>query len=316
MEKKTSKEKSVILSLPDLAHSRFYQKGRPIYANKDFFDGGYNQNMHLHDFSQIWFCISGSAIHKIGEERYPMKAGDVIAVPQGRAHAFSVLEDSEFFSLSIPLDIFLKSEVLSFLELSSFVLLPAFADEVSEKLKTGTLSLSKSSFEKAKSILSRLTLSSESFFEDLKEANKLFSLKEFSLTEKERERASEVIEKKALPILRAYEYINENFSQKITTKQLLSVSLLCQTTFFSLFKKFFGMRAAYYMQRLRVSHAIFYLAHTSYDIGTVSDFCGFNSPSHLVLCHKQQTGVLPKYLRYKLKEYFDRNPESKKNIKF
>ena len=159
-------------------------------------------------------------------------------------------------------------------------------------------------------------LSSESFSEDLKEANKLFSLKEFSLTEKERERASEVIEKKALPILRAYKYINEHFSEKITTKQLIAASLLCQTTFFSLFKKFFGMRAAYYMQRLRVSHAIFYLAHTSYDIGTVSDFCGFNSPSHLVLCHKQQTGVLPKYLRYKLKEYFDRNPESKKNIKF
>ena len=316
MEKKTSKKKTVILSLPDLAHSRFYQNGRPIYAKKDFFDGGYNQSMHLHDFSQIWFCISGSAVHKIGEDKYPMHAGDVIAVPQGRAHAFSVIEDSEFFSLSIPLDIFLKSEVLSFSQLSAFVLLPAFADEVSEKLKTGTVSLSQDSLDKAKAILSRLTLSSESFFEDLKEANKLFSLDEFTLSEEEKEKAAEIIEKKALPILRAYKYINENFSQKITTKQLLSESLLCQTTFFSLFKKFFGMRAAYYMQRVRVSHAIFYLAHTTYDISAVSDFCGFNSPSHLVLCHKEQTGVLPKYLRYKLKEYFERNPESKMNIKF
>ena len=70
------------------------------------------------------------------------------------------------------------------------------------------------------------------------------------------------------------------------------------------------------MQRVRVSHAIFYLAHTTYDISAISDFCGFNSPSHLVLCHKEQTGVLPKYLRYKLKEYFERNPESKMNIKF
>ena len=316
MEKKTSKKKTVILSLPDLAHSRFYKTLRPIYAKKDFFEAGYNQSLHLHDFPQIWFCVSGYATHIVGNDSLQMQAGDVVTVPAGRPHAFRIHEDGEFFSLSIPLDIFLKSEAADEMQLSFFSLLPAFADEISEKLMTRSVSLSEKSFEKAKSIFSRLTISSESFTEDLKEANKLFSLKEFSLTEKERERASEVIEKKALPILRAYEYINENFSEKITTKQLLSVSLLCQTTFFSLFKKFFGMRAAYYMQRLRVSHAIFYLAHTSYDISAVSDFCGFNSPSHLVLCHKEQTGVLPKYIRYKLKEYFERNPESKMNIKF
>ena len=79
---------------------------------------------------------------------------------------------------------------------------------------------------------------------------------------------------------------------------------------------FFGMRSAYYIQRLRVSHAVFYLSLTSYDIAAVSDFCGFNSPSHLVLCHKKQTGMLPKYLRYRLKEYYERNPESKRSVKF
>ncbi|MBR5139961.1 MAG: cupin domain-containing protein, partial [Clostridia bacterium] len=134
MQTNIDKENTVILSLPDLAHSRFYKSGRPIYAKKDFFEAGYNQSIHLHDFPQIWFCVSGYATHIVGNDSLEMKSGDVVTVPAGRPHAFRVLEDGEFFSLSIPLDIFLRNETVDIAQLSFYCLLPAFADEVSDKL--------------------------------------------------------------------------------------------------------------------------------------------------------------------------------------
>lgn len=313
---KTTEEKLVNLSPDDLAHARFYGKKTRISVAKDFFEAGYKQLSHIHDFPQIWLCIYGSCRHTVGGKTFDMKKGDMITVPIGAPHSLEILTDSEFFSLSISLELFLKNEAHSYERISLYALLGAFADDICERLGVRVTSLSEDSFEAAKASLSRLSVTSEPFSEQMCEANKIFALPELDLSLSETKKAREALEKKALPLIRVHEYINERFSEKISTAELLKVSYLCQTTFFSLFKDFFGMRSAYYIQRLRVSHAVFYLSHTSYDIATVSDFCGFNSPSHLVLCHKKQTGMLPKYLRYRLKEYYERNPESKKTVRF
>ena len=313
---KEAKENIIPLRCPDLAHDRFYGKRLPLMFKKDCFAKDWTQVKHIHDFVQIWYCISGNCLHTVGEEVFDMRSGDLTIVPVGVSHSFFSKEDSEFFSLSLSTEIFIDAEPMYAEELFYYSLLPAFADEVCPKLSTRKISLSEESHEKFKAMFSLLSLSSLPLADLLTETNKLFLLPEFYLSESEKEAARTVLIKKVIPLARSVKYINEHFSEKITTADLLKVSYLCQTSFFAFFKKFIGMRCSYYIQRVRVSNAVFYLAHTSYDISAVSDFCGFNSPSHLVLCHKKQTGLLPKYFRSKLKEFYDKNPNAKKNIKF
>ena len=316
MKKQTEKENIAPLRMPDMAHDRFYNKRLPIDFRKDIFHKDWRQLWHMHDFLQIWYCISGEVEHTVGEEIFHMQGGDLIIVPVGVPHSFQINSDAELFSLSISTEIFLECEYESAKELFSYSLLSAFSDEAGDCFKTRVISLSENSGEKFEAQFSRLSLQAAPLSELIPEINKLFLLPEFSLAEEKAEIAYTVLTNKVMPLIRAVKYINTHFPEKITTQDLLRVSYLCQTSFFALFKTFMGMRCSYYIQRVRVSNAVFYLAHTSYNISAVSDFCGFNSPSHLVLCHKKQTGVLPNYFRHKLKEFYDKNPELKKNIKF
>ena len=315
---KNSNENEYITPLrsPDLAHDRFYRKRIPVSFRKDSYNKDWEQGAHMHDFVQIWYCISGRCLHAVGEEIFDMNAGDVVIVPVGKEHKFSVTAGTELFSLSASTEIFIDTDASLAEEFFFYSLLPSLSDGINERFKTRKISLSDDSSEKFKAHFSFLSMSSLSICELIPEINKLFTLPEFALTEKEKENARVILTKKALPLVRAVKYINVHFPEKISTEELLRISYLCQTSFFSLFKKFMGMRCSYYIQRVRVSNAVFYLAHTAYDISAVSDFCGFNSPSHLVLCHKKQTGLLPKYFRTKLKEFYDKNPELKKSIKF
>lgn len=315
--KATDENKSIPpLRSPDLAQARFYGKRIPISFRKDSYDTDGAQPEHIHDFVQIWYCICGRCLHTVEDEIFDMEAGDIVIVPIGKVHKFKTEANTELFSLSISAEVFLEADFSLAKELFFYSLLPVFSDGISEKISIRKISLLRESSEKFKSHFSFLSTSSLALRELLPEINKLFSLPEFTLTEEEKELSQTALQKKALPLIRAVKYINEHISERISTDDLLRVSYLCQTSFFSLFKAFMGMRCSYYIQRVRVTRAVFYLAHTSYDISAVSDFCGFNSPSHLVLCHKKQTGLLPKYFRTKLKEFYDKNPELKRSIKF
>ena len=313
MKKTNDKENLPPLRSPDLAHDRFFKHDSPVICRRDRFTSDYSQEKHLHDFPQIWYCLSGECLHTVGKDTLTMRAGDLVIVPAGVAHAFRGVISAEFFSISISTEVFLETEAEP---LSFYALLGAFADEITDKLSPVTHSLSRTSRETAEALISRLLSTPLPLSELIFETNKLFSLPELSLTEAEANLARRVLTRKVLPIIKAVKFINGHFSEGITTRELLSVSLLCQTSFFAIFKTFIGMRASYYIQRVRVSNAVLYLAHSGYDIAAVSDFCGFNSPSHLVLCHKKQTGLLPKYFRARLKEYYDKNPEFKRSIKF
>lgn len=316
MKKLKEKEKLPPLRSPDLAHDRFYRSRLPVIYRRDVFESELVQAKHLHDFPQIWYCLSGECLHTVGDATFDMKKGDLVIVPPGASHSFRGKDTAELLSISISAEAFLDVDIKEIYELAFFTLLPAFSEEATEKLSTRKIRLSEESQDKLTSLFSKLSLGSHSLRELLIETNKIFLLPEFSLSEEEKEAAHKLLTKKVIPIIKAVRFINENFSEKITTEKLVSASLLCQTSFFSFFKTLLGMRASYYIQRVRVSNAVLYLAHSAYDIAAISDFCGFNSPSHLVLCHKKQTGLLPKYFRARLKEFYDKNPEFKKNIKF
>jgi len=44
--------------------------------------------LHTHDFDELVFVISGSGIHAIGDEKYPLMQGDVFVIKADQAHKF------------------------------------------------------------------------------------------------------------------------------------------------------------------------------------------------------------------------------------
>lgn len=313
MPNNTESKESPKLYLTDFSFSRFYGLKFPITVTREIFSNR-GQKTHLHDFAHIWYCIDGNYIHTVGENRYTCGKGSIVIVPPGTVHAMESYDGKDFTMLSIDISYsaFLKISARDYVHTLTHLLLPAFSAE--DKIGISCYyQLSEQSQKRADSLLSDLTFSipmqntdNKKFLDSLE---CFFSFPELSLSDKIKKHAEDVILSKVFPILDSVHYLNENSSQKLYTKDLMRISTLCQTHFCIYFKKLMGMSASIYLQRLRVARAMFFLAHTSHSIHYISDYCGFNSPSHMIYCFKKHAHSVPKQSRSAFIKFLNDFPE-------
>ena len=301
------------LRLTDFSFSRFYGLKFPIIVTKEIFSNRV-QSKHLHDFAHIWYCIDGSYTHTVGEKEFHCGKGSVIIVPPGTAHGIYPDKGTDITMLSVDIayNAFMGAKPGEFINTLSHLLLPSFLNDED----TGVpyfYQLSEKSQSRADALLSDLTVIIPMYNTDDKKIlsmlESFFSLPEFELSEERKKHFGDVIFSRAFPILKSVHYLNENSPKKLYTKDLMKISVLCQTNFCMFFKKLMGMSASIYLQRLRVARAMFFLAHTNYSIHYISDYCGFNSPSHMIYCFKKHAHTVPKDSRNTFIKYLNDFPE-------
>lgn len=301
------------LYLTDFSFSRFYGLKFPIIVTKENFTNRV-QVTHLHDFAHIWYCINGSYTHIVGENEYHCPKGSVIIVPPGTSHSLFPDKDTDVTMLSVDISYsaFLNIDTDKYCNMLSRLLLPTFSNDEGISIPN-FYQLCESSQKRADILLSDLTLVVPLYNTDnekiLNLLERFFSLPEFVLLENNKKQALNMITTKVFPILDSVHYLNENSSQKIYTKDLMKISILCQTNFCIFFKKLMGMPASIYLQRLRVAKAMFFLAHTNHSIHYISDYCGFNSPTHMIYCFKKHAHTVPKKSRNSFIKYLNEFPE-------
>lgn len=314
-----SKNKNPLkLYLTDFSFSRFYGMKFPIIVTKEIFSNRV-QVPHLHDFVHIWYCIDGNYTHIVGNNKYICKKGSIVIVPPGTTHELypNEKEDITLMSVDIAYTAFLDIDTQKYINTLAHLLLPAFSNELSLKLST-FYQLSEQSQKSADTLLSELTLAipldSANNEKILGILETFFNLPEFHLDVTTREKTTDVMTTRVLPILISTRYLNENFQKKLYTNSLMKISALCQTNFCMYFRKLLGMSASIYLQRLRVARAMFFLAHTNYNIHYISDYCGFNSPSHMIYCFKKHAQMVPKQSRNSFIKYLHDFPEKSLNV--
>ena len=301
------------LRLTDFSFSRFYGLKFPVIVTKEVFSKRV-QVPHLHDFVHIWYCIDGSYTHTVGDCSFKCGKGSVVIVPPGTTHGIFPDEGTDITMLSVDIayNAFLGVRAEVYPSTLSHMLLPSLAGNEIPDISY-FYQLSEQSQTKASKLLSELTMiiplcdASTDKILDLLET--FFSLSEFNLCESDQKQAVGILNSRVFPILDSVHYLNENSSQKLYTKDLMKISVLCQTNFCMFFKKLMGMSASIYLQRLRVAKAMFFLAHTNYSIHYISDYCGFNSPSHMIYCFKKHAHAVPKESRNLFVKFLNDFPE-------
>ncbi len=66
--------------------------GRPLYVTEARHG---TTATHCHDFFELVYLRSGRGVHRIGEGRYPIQAGDVYVISPGEPHAYDTLDDGD-----------------------------------------------------------------------------------------------------------------------------------------------------------------------------------------------------------------------------
>ncbi len=277
--------------------SKFFFLKYPFSTCHRTFQNGYMQVSHVHDFPQIWLCISGVHTHKIAAKTFLCRRGDILIIPPGVSHSFEMNSGvSKLYCIEMSPEIFINhtDDVLSTM---SHLFLSSLSDDAPH-----ILHLSQDSFSVAVDIAKKLSLANceKTVFGNL---NALFSLPEFKLNIKE-EVAKSLINEKIMPILRILGYINNNFSQKITIDEMLKLSTLCRTHFFKYFKALTGSSFSAYLQEVRLAYAFILIGNSNYPLNHIATLCGFSDAYYMTNCYKKYIGTSPNLERSTVRQNF------------
>ncbi|MBQ2754188.1 MAG: helix-turn-helix transcriptional regulator [Clostridia bacterium] len=94
-------------------------------------------------------------------------------------------------------------------------------------------------------------------------------------------------------MLPAYSYITENYSEKLSLKDLAQINCCSVQTLINRFKKHTGKTPVKYLTELRVKKAKEYLLNTDLTIGEISELLGFDNVYYFSNVFKNATGMAP-----------------------
>jgi YesN/AraC family two-component response regulator len=97
----------------------------------------------------------------------------------------------------------------------------------------------------------------------------------------------------ASALRKAERFIWENYTRKISLKEIASASGLSAPYFSTVFKNEMGENLSNYLNRLRVEKALVMLGETDTPINRISAVCGFEDQSWFSKVFKSYTGISP-----------------------
>lgn len=275
----------------DMKLSYFTQdESFPFYINY----GTHTENMFYHgheDFFELVVVLSGKAIHRVGEERYEIKKGDVFSVGNGIDHAY---EEPEDFKIC---NIMFRPETLIFADYD-IKQLPGFH----------ALFLVEPRFTAIKDFRCRMKLSRETFTEvkELIDA----TIKEYAIEKTGRKTMLTAnFLRLAVILSRAYDedenyreitgiaeaaaYMESCFAEDISIERLVDISHYSQRHFIRLFSETYGTPPQKYLTAIRMRHACSMLKDTDMNVTEICVQCGFNDPNYFSRIFKKNMGITP-----------------------
>lgn len=289
--------------IPNLKSNRLAYRALPFYVTT-LYERHYSDS-HWHDYTQIWYTVSGSYVHTINGERQTHTAGSLALIFPYTIHSvdtsLSDLENLRVIRISIFEDLHSKN-IMPFRPISynssvfdKFILSPTIALSGKEKEQTDVL------FEDILSEFNR-------HYEMNKNAIFLNISKTFELLIK---KSDKTINPQKL--IRAYEQyeliyevtdlISKNYGQNISLPQLAEHAFMSKTSFSNKFKDCTGQNFLAFYNKVKMARAIRLLQLTNKTLPEIAEECGFYDSAHLSHAMKRALGVPPLVLKAQMLDH-------------
>lgn len=249
--------------------------------------------VHTHNFDELVIIAKGSGKHFINNQCYPISAGDVFVLKGDDLHSFEINENLQIYNICY------SNEKLSHLRPdikklagyhALFVLEPLYrnADTFKSKLHLNQVELTKvikilevfyDEFESAQpgshSMLTAI------FSQLIVHLSRIFTAKENKS------------DHTYMMLAKAISYIESNYTERITLKQLALMANISISHFSRVFNNLYKTSPIEYIIGLRIKQASELLVQRRFNITEVALQCGFESPSYFSRIYKKYTGVSP-----------------------
>ena len=256
-------------ALPFIFHTDFYMHRESGVAN-------------WHENTEFLYCIQGKGTVSCDTTDIEMKEGNTVIINARQLHTVSSQSQVKYHCLIID-NSFFKDNGIDIDILS-------FTQSICDK-KAGILMETISSlFNKEKTDLSiaEIRLAVLDFI--------VYICKNYSQKSKSESKKKS---KSYNAVLNAVEYINDNFSQKLTLDFLSSMAGFSRYHFARIFKENTGFTVIEHINAIRCENAGLLLRETQKTISEISFECGFDSPSYFAKAFSKLFGVVPSQYREK-----------------
>lgn len=245
---------------------------------------------HTHEYFQIYYIAKGSLTHYIGDKSSKLHQSDMFIIPPGIVHYISPEPNTVFYSFSF---------------------MPDFFGDINQKHKLVSLFIFNLLAEK--DVLPKVSIGSEDvfFIESIMERMlNEFNCKNFGFSEiiyscavlLVSALARNYFEKNTLPeyfenskqfVMHCIEYIENNFTEKITLDEISKRSAMSKNSFCELFYKLTGYSFNAYLNICRIKKATEYIKD-GYKITAIYGLCGYTDFSTFYRNFKKIMGISPK----------------------
>lgn len=284
--------------IPIFTAQSAFRKGESVYIHMSADFPEFVGVLHKHEFIEIVYVISGSAVHETASGSYTVTKGDVVIVNYDTPHAFHAVEGKEPFTaydLMFTPD-FLDTSLIrasDFNEMcSSFLFYSLFPEEATIG---PDVHLSDSSYgvfgELFHKIYMEYTGRQKGYCELMRAyvielIIKLFRKLESHVSGKITARQKQAVEETVA-------YLRESFHTHVTLDELATRIFLNKDYLNRIFRKTTGLPVNAFLQKVRVEEACRLLSSTDWSMVDIAAACGFGDTKALYHAFKRAVGMTP-----------------------
>ena len=254
-----------------------------------------DEETHKHDFVEIVYIIEGTGRHRINDEEFDVKAGDLLFVNYGCTHAFRVDEKMVAYNLMIRVDYFTKNMIKS--DNLFYVLALTSFEKIQHELNSKSPLVSFDYSERDDIVNIFRSIEGELSKNELGKALILDSYINVILCKVFRKIFVRDSEKDLLIPQDILDYIAEHFNERISLSDLSQRCFYNPAYFSRLFKKTFNMSFTDYIMDLRLKRCCELLKNSDYTIERIIEECGFSDRNTFYERFKNKYGCTPSEYR-------------------
>lgn len=251
-------------------------QARLLYVTTSKYEGDWHSTIHTHDFSELFFVVSGKGSFIVGEQSFPVSADDMVIINANIEHTEKSLEGNplEYVVLGVDgLSFFLNSDNDDIYSMLNYrtqrrELLMFFDTLIAE------MEVRQSGYEKLCQNLLAVILILLS-----RSSNLGYSANSIQKANKE--------------CAKIKRYIDANFKEKVTLEDLSQMSHLSKYYLVHNFSGTYGISPISYLIEKRVEESKFLLASTNYSLSQIAQIAGFSSLSYFSQSFKRVAGLAP-----------------------
>lgn len=264
--------------------------------------GGHDDDMELHthdNFSELVIVLSGTAIHEVDGEEYPIKKGDVFVINDRTCHGYKKPKNFRICNIMFVLPYFLdfQSDIKTTPGFHAlFVIEPTLTREQGFKRQ---LTLNLEQYNKIKTLTDKLMTEYEEKLPGYQTMiisllTQIFtSLSRYYVSSK-KNKSTEIIS-----IASAIAYMENHFQEEISIEDLAKRSGMSSRHFRRVFHRVYEISPAKYITILRIQAATNALHNFDLPVTEIALMCGFSDSNYFSRKFKAETGKSPlEYRKY------------------